>query len=248
MQHQLSECAVCLTTVNAVKRACTVRPPVPRQAAGLLDAAFWPQFHGVLAHWLAHAPDMDQVVSWYSGWRALLPQVRRRDRGQAQVSVEKPAGIGLSPLAGAAAGCARCRLSAATTVSADQVVADEQSHTTVSWSMCYESTRGCLPKRRVCVRGAASIDVLQDLRDDERVRAQLNAALNAMHGTGASAAQPQQQQQQQQQGSGGGAASAVPSDAPDPTAASRWGATAEEEDFTLRQLVRCHRISRALRM
>jgi len=33
---------------------------------------------------------------------------------------------------------------------------------------------------------------LQDLRDDERVRAQLNAALNAMHGAGSAAgAQPQ---------------------------------------------------------
>ena len=31
------------------------------QAAGLLDAAFWPQWHGVLGHWLANGPDMDQV-------------------------------------------------------------------------------------------------------------------------------------------------------------------------------------------
>ena len=84
--------------------------------------------------------------------------------------------------------------------------------------------------------------VLQDLRDDERVRPQLNAALNAMHGSGTSAAQPQQQQQ----GQGGGAPSAAAPPAPDPTAASRWGAAAEDEDFTLRQLVRVLEISRVL--
>lgn len=54
------------------------------QAAGLLEAAFWPQWHTVLGHWLANAPDMDQVVAWFSGWKALLPQVpatpRRRNR------------------------------------------------------------------------------------------------------------------------------------------------------------------------
>ncbi len=44
------------------------------QAAGLLDAAFWPQWHGVLGHWLANGPDMDQVVAWFSGWKALLSQ------------------------------------------------------------------------------------------------------------------------------------------------------------------------------
>lgn len=45
------------------------------QAAGLLEAAFWPQWHAVLGHWLANAPDMDQVVAWFSGWKQLLPQV-----------------------------------------------------------------------------------------------------------------------------------------------------------------------------
>lgn len=44
------------------------------QAAGLLDAAFWPQWHGVLGHWLANGPDMDQLVAWFSGWKALLSQ------------------------------------------------------------------------------------------------------------------------------------------------------------------------------
>ncbi len=48
------------------------------QAAGLLESAFWPQWHAVLAHWLANSPDMDQVVAWFSGWKALLPQVRPR--------------------------------------------------------------------------------------------------------------------------------------------------------------------------
>lgn len=47
-------------------------------------------------------------------------------------------------------------------------------------------TEGMLRMRITCCR-------LQDLRDDERVRMQLNAALNAMHGAGpaAGAAPPQ---------------------------------------------------------
>lgn len=36
---------------------------------GLLESTFFPQWHAVLHHWLAHAPDYDQVTSWYLGWK-----------------------------------------------------------------------------------------------------------------------------------------------------------------------------------
>lgn len=121
------------------------------QAAGLLESAFWGQWHSVLNHWLANAPDMDQVVAWFSGWKALLPQ---------------------------------------------------------------------------------------DLRDSERVRFQLNVALNAMHHVGQSSAaqRPAAAQQQQQQQSGQPSSvppQQQPAAAPDPSG-GRWE---DEEDYSLRQLV-----------
>ena len=41
----------------------------PGQLVGLLEAAFFPQWHAVLHHWLAHTPDYDQVTTWYLGWK-----------------------------------------------------------------------------------------------------------------------------------------------------------------------------------
>ena len=41
----------------------------PSQLVGLLEAVFFPQWHAVLHHWLAHAPDFDQVTTWYLGWK-----------------------------------------------------------------------------------------------------------------------------------------------------------------------------------
>ena len=43
------------------------------QLAALLDAHFFPKWHAVLRHWLAHAPDYDEVTRWYLGWKALMP-------------------------------------------------------------------------------------------------------------------------------------------------------------------------------
>ena len=42
-----------------------------RGAAGvLLEDHFFPKWHAVLQHWLAHAPDYDEVTAWYLGWKA----------------------------------------------------------------------------------------------------------------------------------------------------------------------------------
>ncbi|RMZ55450.1 hypothetical protein APUTEX25_003574 [Auxenochlorella protothecoides] len=46
----------------------------PDALARVLDVAFWPRWHAVLAHWLGGAPDMDEVTAWYLGWRSLLPR------------------------------------------------------------------------------------------------------------------------------------------------------------------------------
>ncbi|KAK2080442.1 hypothetical protein QBZ16_000295 [Prototheca wickerhamii] len=40
--------------------------------ADVLDRAFWPRWHAVLAFWLGGAPDTDEVAAWIQGWRALL--------------------------------------------------------------------------------------------------------------------------------------------------------------------------------
>ncbi len=44
---------------------------LPRQQlASLLEDHFFPKWHAVLRHWLAHAPDYDEVTAWYLGWKA----------------------------------------------------------------------------------------------------------------------------------------------------------------------------------
>ena len=42
----------------------------PAQLAGLLEQHFFPKWHAVLRHWLAHAPDFDEVTAWFLGWKA----------------------------------------------------------------------------------------------------------------------------------------------------------------------------------
>lgn len=40
--------------------------------AGLLDKFFFPKWLQVLALWLNHSPNYDQVTTWYMGWKGLL--------------------------------------------------------------------------------------------------------------------------------------------------------------------------------
>lgn len=43
---------------------------LPRpQLISLLEKHFFPQWHAVLQHWLAHNPDFDEVTAWYLGWK-----------------------------------------------------------------------------------------------------------------------------------------------------------------------------------
>ena len=41
----------------------------PEQLVQLLEQSFFPQWHTVLHHWLAHAPNYDQVTAWYLQWK-----------------------------------------------------------------------------------------------------------------------------------------------------------------------------------
>ena len=41
----------------------------PEQLVQLLEQSFFPQWHAVLHHWLAHAPNYDQVTAWYLQWK-----------------------------------------------------------------------------------------------------------------------------------------------------------------------------------
>jgi len=50
----------------------------PAQLAGLLEQHFWPKWHAVLRHWLAHAPDFDEVTAWFLGWKARPRAARLR--------------------------------------------------------------------------------------------------------------------------------------------------------------------------
>jgi len=40
--------------------------------AGLLDKFFFPKWLQVLALWLNHSPNYDQVTTWYMGWKGML--------------------------------------------------------------------------------------------------------------------------------------------------------------------------------
>lgn len=43
---------------------------LPRpQLISLLEKHFFPKWHAVLQHWLAHSPDFDEVTAWYLGWK-----------------------------------------------------------------------------------------------------------------------------------------------------------------------------------
>ncbi|CAL8461887.1 g1418 [Coccomyxa elongata] len=47
---------------------------LPRpQLISLLEKHFFPKWHAVLQHWLAHNPDFDEVTAWYLGWKGMLP-------------------------------------------------------------------------------------------------------------------------------------------------------------------------------
>lgn len=46
------------------------------QLVALLEGGFWPQWHGILGHWLSGAPDHDEVARWYLTWKGRFPQVR----------------------------------------------------------------------------------------------------------------------------------------------------------------------------
>ena len=39
----------------------------------LLEKHFFPKWLQVLASWLNHSPNYDEVVRWYKGWKNLLP-------------------------------------------------------------------------------------------------------------------------------------------------------------------------------
>ena len=54
----------------------------PGALAGLLEQHFFPKWHAVLRHWLAHAPDFDEVTAWFLGWKA-----RPRARGRAEAAL-----------------------------------------------------------------------------------------------------------------------------------------------------------------
>ena len=45
----------------------------------LLEQGFWPQWHAILQHWLAGAPDHNEVARWYLSWKSRFPQVRISD-------------------------------------------------------------------------------------------------------------------------------------------------------------------------
>lgn len=42
--------------------------------AGLLDKFFFPKWLQVLALWLNHSPNYDQVTNWYMGWKGMLSE------------------------------------------------------------------------------------------------------------------------------------------------------------------------------
>ncbi|CAD1471179.1 unnamed protein product [Heterotrigona itama] len=42
--------------------------------AGLLDKFFFPKWLQVLALWLNHSPNYDQVTNWYMGWKSMLSE------------------------------------------------------------------------------------------------------------------------------------------------------------------------------
>ena len=49
---------------------------VPTAAlVALLEQGFWPQWHAILGHWLAGAPDQNEVARWYLSWKSRFPQV-----------------------------------------------------------------------------------------------------------------------------------------------------------------------------
>ena len=41
----------------------------PEQLVQLLEQAFFPHWHAVLHHWLAQAPNYDQITAWYLQWK-----------------------------------------------------------------------------------------------------------------------------------------------------------------------------------
>ncbi|KAL6762911.1 TFP11-domain-containing protein [Haematococcus lacustris] len=43
------------------------------QMVSLLEGGFFPQWKQVLAFWLSHQPDYDEVTRWYLGWKAAFP-------------------------------------------------------------------------------------------------------------------------------------------------------------------------------
>jgi tuftelin-interacting protein 11 len=55
--------------------------------ADLLEAHFFPRWHAALRHWLAGAPDFDEVARWYLSWKARFPDALLADgRVRAQLA------------------------------------------------------------------------------------------------------------------------------------------------------------------
>jgi len=71
------------------------RGAVPTAAlVALLEQGFWPQWHAILAHWLAGAPDHNEVARWYLSWKSRFPQARRPSAMREGVSYRTwPVGI-----------------------------------------------------------------------------------------------------------------------------------------------------------
>ncbi len=58
----------------------------PASVAALLDRHFFPRWLKVLASWLNHSPDYNEVTSWYQGWKrelAALPELMAHQQVQA---------------------------------------------------------------------------------------------------------------------------------------------------------------------
>ena len=50
--------------------------PIPAMVA-VLEKSFFPRWHQVLCSWLASNPDYEEVTTWYTGWKTIIPEVLR---------------------------------------------------------------------------------------------------------------------------------------------------------------------------
>eukprot|EP00898_Chlorokybus_atmophyticus_P006958 jgi/Chlat1/7263/Chrsp58S06898 len=57
----------------------------------IFEQSFFPAWHQVLYHWLSNAPNYDEVVRWYQGWKSLFPvdlQAHERIRAQFTMALD----------------------------------------------------------------------------------------------------------------------------------------------------------------